>query len=417
MAVSRDEANQEALRRLDDSEIELVGVARAGDIVPGFRSNLILTSGPPAPWATFSGMQREAIIGAALYEGLADDPEGAVSALDGGSIEVGACHDYGCVGSVAGVYSASMPVFVVRNATYGNYGFCNLYEGDSPRRLNYGCYEPEVLSHLREANDTIGSVLAAVLEESGPIAITPLMGRALRMGDELHSRNQAAGLLFAHAVAPALVRLARSSKDLDAIERCIDAMGTNYFFLRVSMAAAKAIADAAHGIASSSIVTALAFSCRGFAVRVSGCADRWFEGPHASFVGKLFDGYTENDIIWAGGESPITETVGLGGFAQAAALPLQRYQGGSAQVMLERNQAMAQITAGRSSRFLIPALDFQGSPLGIDVSLVVRAGIAPVMDVGICGRDGGQIGAGVITAPIECFRAAQGALETVVVAI
>lgn len=415
--MAREEANLEALRRLDTSDVELVGVGPAIDVIPGYKSNLILTSGPPAAWSEYSGMQREAIIGAALYEGLGSTPEEVVSGLDSGDISLGACHDYGCVGSVAGVYSASMPVFIVRNSTFGNLGFCNLYEGDSPRRLNYGCYEPEVLRHLKEANARIAPVLADALEIAGPLPLIPLMARAVHMGDELHSRNQAAGLLFAHAIFPALAQLARSSGDPEAIEHCVNAMGTNYFFLRISMASAKAVADAAHGIAESSVVTALAFSCRGFAVRVSGLTDRWFEGPHASFKGKLFDGFTTDDIVWAGGESPITETIGLGGFCQAAALPLQRYQGGSARIMIDRNTTMREITVGESSRFRIPALDFRGSPIGIDVERVVSTGITPVMDVGICGRDGGQIGAGVISAPIECFVAAQAALEEAAVGV
>ena len=182
--------------------------------------------------------------------------------------------------------------------------------------------------------------------------------------------------------------------------------GNDYHFLRLSMAACKAACDAAHGIEGSSVVTAMTFSCQGFSIRVSGLGDEWFRGPHATVQAKLFEGHTEDEITWMGGESPITETAGLGGFAQAAALPLQRYQGGSAQAMIDRNLELYAICVGEHERFLLPLFDYRGTPAGIDVHRVVETGVLPAMDVGIPGRDGGQIGAGFIRAPLECFALA-----------
>jgi hypothetical protein len=37
---------------------------------------------------------------------------------------------------------------------------------------------------------------------------------------------------------------------------------------------------------------------------------------------------------------------------------------------------------------------------------VIETKVLPVMDIGIAGRDGGQIGAGVVRAPMACFEAA-----------
>ena len=107
-----------------------------------------------------------------------------------------------------------------------------------------------------------------------------------------------------------------------------------------------------------------------------------------------------------GGESTITETIGLGGFAQAAAFPLQRYQGGSAEAMMERNRELYAITLGENPDYQIPALGYRGTPTGIEIFRVVEIGVLPAMDIGIAGRDGGQIGAGIVRASMPCFEAA-----------
>jgi len=185
----------------------------------------------------------------------------------------------------------------------------------------------------------------------------------------------------------------------------------HYFFLRLSMAAAKSMADAAHGIEGSSMVSAMAFNCRNFAIRVSGLGKQWFTGPHATVQAKLFEGHSEDEITWMGGESIIAETVGLGGFAQAAAFPLQQYQGGSPEAMVVRNRELYDITVGENSDFHIPFLSYRGTPTGIDIFRVIETGILPAMDIGIAGRDGGQIGAGVVRAPLACFEAAKEAYD------
>jgi hypothetical protein len=181
---------------------------------------------------------------------------------------------------------------------------------------------------------------------------------------------------------------------------------SDYFFLRLAMAAAKATADAARDVEGSSVVTAMTISCRNYAIRVSGLRDEWFLGPLPEVEGSLFDGYTDDHIEWIGGESHITETVGLGGFAQAAAFGLQAYQGGSAAETVRLNESMYEITVGEHPDYLIPYFGFRGTPVGIDVVKVVTSGVVPVIDGGLAGKNGGQIGAGILRAPIECFEAA-----------
>ncbi|HLF20909.1 MAG TPA: DUF1116 domain-containing protein, partial [Aestuariivirga sp.] len=251
-------------------------------------------------------------------------------------------------------------------------------------------------------------ILGDAVRAVGGIPLRPIMARALHMGDELHSRNTAASLLFARELFPHLLQLAATQGA--AVAKAVQAMTEDhYFFLRLSMAAAKATADAARNIKGSSVVTAMAFNCQGFAIRVGGLGDTWFTGPHASVQAKLFEGHSEDEIAWMGGESIITETVGLGGFAQAAAPALQNYQGGSYEPMIARNKELYAITVGEHSDYLIAALGYRGTPTGIDIFKVIETGVLPAMDIGIAGRDGGQIGAGIVRAPMACFEAAAAA--------
>lgn len=404
-------ANAEAFERLVTADPWVVDVRPAREVIPGYKDNLVLTSGAPMPWSDYVGGQREALIGGALFEGLAATREEAIAGFENGSIVVGACQDYGAVGSLAGIYTASMPVFVVENRTHGNVGFCNFYEGKEPRRLNYGCYDEGVHERLTHVNEVLAPVIGEAIRRSGGIALKPLIARALRMGDEVHSRNAAASLLFNRVITPAILDMVEDGVP-HVRETMLHLAENDYFFLRLSMAAAKASADAMR-VPGSTLVSAMAFSCRGFAIRLAGLGDSWFEGPPPIHQGKLFPGHTEDEITWMGGESPITETVGLGGFAQACALSLQQYQGGSPEVMIERNKEMYTITHGENPDYRIPLFSFRGTPTGIDARKVLQTGVLPVMDVGLAGRDGGQIGAGVIRAPRECFEAALDAHRTV----
>jgi hypothetical protein len=402
--VDVEAANAEAFAKLTAADPWVVDVQPARDIIPGYAENLVLTSGAPMDWEDYRGGQRDALIGGALFEGLATDRADAISKFADGTITVGACHDYGAVGSLAGIYTASMPVFVVENRTHGNIGFCNFYEGKEPRRLNYGCYDEGVHERLLHVNKVLAPVVGEAIRRQGGVALKPLIARALRMGDEVHSRNAASSVLFAREILPAILDMVGEGAP-DVRDTMLHLAENDYFFLRLSMAAAKASADAMP-TPGSTLVSAMAFSCRGFAVKLAGLGGQWFEGPPPIHQGKLFPGHTEDEITWMGGESTITETVGLGGFAQACALSLQEYQGGSPDIMIERNLEMYRITYGENPDYRIPLFAFRGTPTAVDARKVLATGILPVMDVGLAGKDGGQIGAGVIRAPRECFESA-----------
>jgi len=405
------QANQAAFERLTKAEPVLVDIRPAIEVVPGMTRHMVLTSGPPMRWSEYFGGQRDGIIGGALHEGLAGTREEAIAKLDEGEITVNSCHEHDCIGSVAGIYTASMPVFIVEDRQTSTRAFCNFYEGPSRYRLNYGAYSQEVHENLRHIAEVISPVLADAVRLTGGLPLKPLIQRALHMGDELHSRNTAGTILFTRELFPKIVEVARHKLD-DVNATLAFIRESDYFFLRLSMATAKATANAAHGIAGSSVVTGMTISCRDFAIRVSGLGEKWFHGPHPTLQGRFFEGFSEHDVEWMGGESHHTEAIGLGAFAQAAAFGLQAYQGGSVEAMVANNLAMYRITVGEHPDFRIPYFGFRGSPVGIDVLKVVETGIVPLIDGGLAGKGGGQIGAGVLMAPIECFKAAAAAHAT-----
>lgn len=401
------EANATALGRLFGCEPRMVAVASAGDVIPGMKPNLILTSGPTLPFQLYSGGQRAALIGAAIYEGFADNPPNAEQAFARGDVVVAGCQELGAVGSLAGVTTASMPVVVVEDACSGDRAYCTLYEGDAADRLNYGMFTPTTRQNLDHLRDNIGPALDAVVQRHGPVELKPIMERALTMGDELHSRNIAATSLFTRSLLPSFAAVGEEQRRALAEYLAIG----DYFFLRLAMPAAKVMANAMRGASGSSIVTSMAFSCKEFGIQVSGTGDRWFSGPLPTFEAmRLYPGFSEDEIEFMGGESVITEVVGLGGVAQAAALPLQRSSGGDAATMIARTEAMYAICAGEHPAFRIPLLDYRGVPVGFDVNAVASTGITPFLDIGIAGVKGGQIGGGVARAPLEPFVQAAEAL-------
>jgi hypothetical protein len=348
---------------------------------------------------------RGAVIGAILYEGWAEDAAAATALARGGTITFSPCHHHGCVAPMAGIISPSMPVLVVREANGGGRAFSNLNEGLG-KVLRFGAYGGDVIERLRWLAAGLARLLDEALRAGDGLELKPLIAQALHMGDEVHNRNVAAtGLLLKH-LAPAMLRTGASASDVAAAITFI--AGNDHFFLNIAMAAAKAMLDAAHGVAHSSMVTAMCRNGVEFAIRVSGTGDRWFTAPAPRVDGLYFPGYGIADAAGDLGDSAITETAGLGGFAMAAAPAIVKFVGGTPADAIAGTLAMRHITIGASSAFTLACLDFAGTPAGIDVVRVVDTGILPVINTGIAHREAGigQIGAGVTRAPMACCSAA-----------
>ncbi len=398
-------ANAAAVERMISAHPMLTEIAVAGAVIPGMHERLLLHAGPPIEWERMSGPLRGAVIGALLYEGIVSDEEAALEIAGGGEVEFSPCHQHGAVGPMAGVISSSMAVYVVENTAGGNRAFSNLNEGYG-KVLRYGAYSPEVLDRLRWMNETMAPILGEALSASGGLDIRALLSEALHMGDEGHNRNKAGSLLFLKLLSPLIAAL-----DVDAAEeaRVLAFIGDNALsVLNPVMAACKAMADSAHGVEGSTLVTAMARNGTDFGIRLSGLGDRWFTAPAQTPDGLYFSGFSSDDANPDIGDSTITETAGIGGFAMAAAPAIVSFVSGSPQDALDATLEMYEITVAEHSHFTIPALDFRGTPTGIDIRKVIELGITPRINTGIAHRDAGigQIGAGLVRPPIETFEQA-----------
>lgn len=388
----------------------LRGIGRARDVLPEMDSRTVLHAGPPIDWRRMCGPMQGAIVGAILHEGWAPDAASARTLAAAGEIKFAPCHHYAVVGPMAGIISPSMPLWIVEDTAVGRRAYSNFNEGLG-KALRFGAYDPPVLARLKWIETILAPALGSALALVGGVELKPLMAQALLMGDEVHNRNAAASGLLLRRLASALVR---SGESADNIAEVLDFIaGNEHFFLNISMAACKLMLDAAHGIAGSSMVTAMARNGVDFGIRVSGLGDRWFTAPAGMVDGLYFAGYSAADAARDLGDSAITETAGLGGFSMAAAPAIVKFVGGSARDATAHSRTMRAITLGESNIFQLPALDFQGAPSGIDVRAVVDTGIEPVINTGIAHRDAGvgQIGAGLTRAPLACFVQAVNALD------
>jgi Protein of unknown function (DUF1116) len=399
-----DAANQVALRRVLEAQQVLVDVRPAGEVVPGMERDMVLHAGPPITWEQMSAPVRAAAVGAILHEGLATEQESAERMAARGDVRFQPCHHHQAVGPMAGMTTYSMPVLVVENRAAGNRAYSILNEGLG-RVLRYGGLGPDVLERLDWMRRVLGPALGTALRAMPDgIDLRALIGQALHMGDECHNRNRAASALLIKTVAPFIASL----ETLDAVERrrvLEFAAGNEHFFLNVGMAACKAAMDAAHAVPHSTLVTTMARNGTEFGIRVSGLGDRWFCGPSQVPRGLYFAGSSAEDASPDMGDSAITETAGLGGFAMAAAPAIVQFVGGTPADAVAHSQRMYEITVGESQAYTLPILNFRGTPTGIDIRLVVQTGILPQINTGIASRRAGvgQIGAGLVNPPMECF--------------
>jgi hypothetical protein len=406
-------ANRNAFQTYLAAQPVLTGIGLARDAIPKMGGRLILHSGPPIAWERMCGPMQGAIIGAILFEGWARDIEKARALAESGSIQFEPCHHHGAVGPMAGVVSPSMPVWIVREAASGRLSFSNLNEGLG-KVLRFGANSAAVVDRLKWMATLLRETLGLTLAEIGGIELKPLMAQALHMGDEVHNRNAAATSLLLKQLAPAMLK-SRATRE-SATEAVSFIAGNDHFFLNISMAACKAMLDVARGVAGSSMVTAMARNGVDFGVQLAGTNERWFTTPAPIVDGLYFPGYSIADAAPDLGDSAITETAGLGGFAMAAAPAIVSFVGGTPADAIANTAAMGHITLGQNSAFTLPAMDFSGTPAGIDARKVVDTGLLPIINTGIAHREAGvgQIGAGITRAPLGCFVQAVTALaETV----
>jgi Protein of unknown function (DUF1116) len=408
---SIDRANAMALERLTGGAPFLVDCRPARDALE-LPDRTVLHSGPPLAWDRFSEPVRAAILGGIRYEGWAANDDAARAMVERGGVRLAPCHHHATAGPMAGVVTPSMPVFVVENRAYGTRGHATINEGLG-KVLRYGANDDSVLARLNWIATEAGPLLGAGLRALGGIDLRALMAQAVRMGDEMHQRNIAATALLARAMMPGIAAVGGRHH---AVARLAEFLaGNDQFFLNVAMAAGKSMVEPASDIAGSTLVSVMARNGTEFGIRVAGCGERWFTAPVNMPRGLYFPGFGADDANPDMGDSAIVETIGLGALSMVAAPAVARFlgAGGTAEAAAMTSE-MREICAGEHPHFRIPSLDDRGAPVGIDTRLVVETSITPLINTGIASRRAGvgQIGAGVVRAPLACFTAALETLAT-----
>jgi len=399
------EANQEAVERMISAQPILVGIKPAIEIIPDMTERTILHAGPPIEWKDMCNPMKGAIKGALIFEELAKTPEEATQLAESEEIDFSPNHEHQAVGSMSGVTSPSMPVFVVKNKVHGNYAYQAVDIGD----FAGGAFDEDTVEYNLRIKNDISPMLEESIKEAGGIDLKTLISKALHMGDELHNRCSAATALFSQILMPHMLRTKIPKKSLlELAEYLTGGPPGEYITIFLAMVSCKLACDAAHKVENSSIVTAMCRNGVDFGIRVSGLGDRWFTAPASIPKGLFFPPYKQEDANPDLGDSAITETRGLGGFVIATAPAITSLVGGTAKDAINYTEEMKEITLSEDPDFTIPALDFRGTRVGIDVRKVVDTGILPIIDTGIAHREAGhpEIGAGLVRPPMEVFNSA-----------
>lgn len=404
-------ANEEAVNRIIQSKPVLIGFDKAINVVPNMTEKTIIHAGPPIEYQNMSGPMKGAVQGALVFEELASTLEEADTLAASGDIIFSPCHEHDSVGSMAGVTSANMYVHIIKNETYGNIAYTNLSEQLS-KVLRFGANDQSVIDRLIWMRDVMGPMLRDAMKFAPEgIDLRILLSQALHMGDECHNRNVAGTTVLIQALTPYIVQTDFSKEQIKEVLDFVAA--SDYFSGPTWMGVAKAAMDAAHNVENSTIVTTMARNGVEFGIRVSGIGgNTWFTGPAQPVIGPMFAGYTQADAGLDMGDSAITETFGIGGFAMAAAPAIVPLVGGTVQEALNYSKEMLEITTAENPNITIPVLDFMGIPSGIDVLKVIETGIPPIINTAIAHKDPGigMIGAGLTNPPMNVFDEALVAL-------
>ena len=399
-----EKANQECIQRMKDAHPFLIDIGLAVDVIPGMHSKKVLHAGPPISWENMAGPMQGAIVGALIFEGMAANEDEARALIEAGEIELSPCNEHSTVGPMAGIVSPTMPVHVIENRTHGNNAYCSINEGLG-KVLRFGAFSNEVIDRLKWLRDVFTPTLKKALVLTDGIDLKSITAQALHMGDECHNRNKAATSLFYREIADYFLQTDSETDILREVLRFIQ--NNEHYFLNLSMPACKAALDAGHGVPYSTVVTTMARNGVEFGIRISGLGEKeWFTAPANFIKGLYFPGYSEEDATRDLGDSAITETMGIGGFAMGGSPAIVQFVGGEVEDAIQYSEQMYEITVSENSHYSIPALNFRGAAFGIDVRKVIETSILPIINTGMAHKVAGigQIGAGIVHPPIECFE-------------
>lgn len=401
-----DAANNKAVHCIIDSDPAWVDILPAGEVVDGLKDYTILHSGPPIEYDDMIKLHQRGLVSACLFEGWAKTEEEAFTLIMSDKIKILSALDTNTVGAGTGIITKSVAMFVIedrrtgiRVATFpaeGQYqgGFCG-----------WGLYSSEIAKNLQYMRMELFPVLRELLKERGPLPIKPILAEGMQMGDENHTRQTAAGLLFEHQIIPALMKMDLPKEKLISVMNYI--VETPRFFHCYGQGASRCAMLSASGLRYSTMVTAFCGNGATFGIKVAGLGDEWFTAPAPMMEGRYTSSkYSQKDQLPWLGDSCIVECAGMGGMAAAASPIVCSLRGLKAREAVSLTKEMGKICIAGNTNFPIPNMDFEFLPVGIDIRKVLELGLPPEIHGGIFNYEGGLIGAGSTRVPMECFEKA-----------
>lgn len=400
------QANEQTAACLTDNDPWWTDIRPAGECVEGLKDHMILHSGPPIDYEDMVMLHKRGMVSAMLFEGWAKDEKEAVEIIRSGEIEIDSALNHNTVGAGTGIITKSVAMNVVEDRR--NHTTAATFPAEGPFQggfCGWGLYSPEIAENLRYMRETLFPPVREMLAKNGGIAIKPILAESMQMGDENHTRQTAADLLFDKQVLPQLLELDLPKDQLMRVIRYI--VDTPRFFHCYGQGACRSAAIAADGTEYSTMVTAMAGNGVEFGIKVAGLPGQWFTAPAPMMEGRYTSTrFTQKDQLPWIGDSCVVETAGMGGFAAAASPIVCNLRGMTMGQAIEQTREMERIAITRNQNFSIPNLDFDYLPAGIDIRLVLKTGVSPAIHGGMFNHDGGLIGAGMARVPMACFEKA-----------
>lgn len=397
-------ANQQAVDNIVNSEPYWVDILPAKEVIKGLDGKIILHSGPYIEYNDMVDLHKRSMQNAALREGYAKTAEEADAMLKAGEIKLDAALNYNTLGNGAGVITPNLSMFVVEDRRTGLRAATIPMEGDCEGGLcGWGRFSPEIDKNLDYMRDDIFPYIKEYLHKIGGLAVKPILAEALNMGDEHHTRQDAAGMILAKKMTTGLVKMGWPQEVLENVIHYV--VDTPRLFHSVGMGACRVAMLPNIGLEYSTVVTCFCGNGVEFGMKVAGLGDQWFKIPAPQLVGQYTSSkYSAKDAIPWFGDSCIVECAGLGGIATSAAPMVARIQGKSSRDAVQQTKNMQKICVGRNPNFTIANMEFDTLPVGIDIMRCLKNGIGPVLNGGNFHVDGGLIGAGFLEVPLELFQ-------------
>lgn len=403
------DANRKAVSCIIDSDPAWVDILPAGEVIGGLGDYTIIHSGPPIDCGDMVMLHQRGLVSACLFEGWAKTQEEAAALIRSGKLKIMSALDTNTVGAGTGIITKSVAMIVIEDRRTGRRAATFPAEGPFQGGFcGWGLYSPEIAENLRYMREELFPVMRSCLRKRGPLPIKPILAESMQMGDENHTRQSAADLLFEHQMLPALMELdlPREQK-LPLMHYIVD---TPRFFHCFGQGAARSAMLSAVGTPYSTMVTAVCGNGVKFGIKIAAMGDEWFTADAPMMKGRYVSSkYTVKDQLPWIGDSCVVECAGMGGLAAAASPIVCSLRGMKLRDAIALTQEMATICISRNPAFPIPNLDFEFLPVGIDMLRVLKTGITPEIHGGMFNYEGGLIGAGSARVPMECFEKAMAA--------